>query len=234
MGTEQRAFMETRLVTSTGYGNVICDKYWLWEHDLWQILVMGTWFVTNTGYGNMICDKHWLWKHDLWQTLVMGTGQLQLCNLLSVKEVTTIVHLTHWRAMLHQLLLLVRVQNCDMQQLLHNNNNKMSCHLLPAPLLLVHSCNRNNTHSYGVTELNVSNQPVTRPSTCIDARAHLLCQWCLWAAHRSEGWAGHRNLNRVTWGKRVHLRHPPLLRCGLQLTDIMLFISSQHNDSFNK
>ena len=29
-------------VTSIGYGNSICDKYWLWEHDSLQAVVMGT------------------------------------------------------------------------------------------------------------------------------------------------------------------------------------------------
>jgi len=51
--------METQFMTSTGYGNIICDKYWLrehiyykqwlWEQYLWQVLVMGTWCVTSTG-----------------------------------------------------------------------------------------------------------------------------------------------------------------------------------------
>ena len=44
--------MGTVFVTSTGYGNSICDKYWLWEH------------VISSCYGNYhFCDKYWLWEH---------------------------------------------------------------------------------------------------------------------------------------------------------------------------
>jgi hypothetical protein len=46
---------------------------WVWEHDLRQIVVVGTWLITLTSYGNMIYHKLWLWEHSLCQVLAKGT-----------------------------------------------------------------------------------------------------------------------------------------------------------------
>ena len=143
------------LVTRTGLWQVLVMRTGLWQvlvmrTGLWQVLVMGPLFVTSTGYGKktvaILC----------YGNRTVTSVQDAACKVLQVSatwltDVKCCTNYSCWSGCS-----IVPCSSNNNNNNNNNNNSNMSCHLLPAPLLLVHSWNRNNTQSCGVTEPNLT------------------------------------------------------------------------------